>query len=102
MNDIATLLGTKNKREQAERIANLQQALQVQPVDLIVRFDPRVSGVVDMAAIGGQLNAEQIRIVLNAALETLRQVELKAAKELSTDERQDGVRMEERKEQDEG
>ena len=40
MNDIAQLLGTKDKKEQGHRIENLQQALQVQPVDLIVRFDP--------------------------------------------------------------
>ena len=91
MNDIAQLLGTKDKKEQGQRIANLQQALQVQPVDLIVRFDPRVGQVVDMAAIGGQLNAEQIRIVLNAALEALRQLELKAATELSASKEEENA-----------
>ena len=43
MNDIAQLLGTKDKKEQARRIGNLQQAVQVQPVDLMIRFDPRTA-----------------------------------------------------------
>ena len=64
MNDIANLLGTKDKKEQARRIENLQQAIQLQPVELIIRYDPRVGQVVEMAAIGGQFNADQIRIIL--------------------------------------
>ena len=53
MNDIAKLLGTKNKKEQAQRVEDLQQAVAIQPVDLIVRYDPRVNQVIGMAAIGG-------------------------------------------------
>ena len=89
MNDIANLLGTKDKKEQARRIETLQQAVQIQPVDLIIRFDPRTSSVVDLAAVGGQINANQIRLILRATEETVRQLELQAAKQLPTSESQE-------------
>ncbi len=83
MNDIANLLGTKDKKEQAKRIENLQQALSIQPVDLIVRFDPRVKQIVDMAAIGGQWKPTKSGLSSTPHWKTLRQLELKAATELS-------------------
>lgn len=93
MNDIAKLLGTKNKKEQVQRVEALQQAVAIQPVDLIVRYDPRVNQVTGITAIGDRLTPDQIRIILQATEELLRKSEIEAAK-LSTSE--------EEKEQDEG
>ena len=89
MNDIAQLLGTKDKKEQARRIGNLQQAAQVQPVDLMIRFDPLTNQVTGFTALGGQLNADQIRIILRATEEAVRTAELQAAKQLPTSESQE-------------
>ena len=91
MNDIANLLGTKDKKEQARRIENLQQAVTIQPVDLIMRYDPRINQITDMAAVGGKLGADQIRIILRAAEEMLRQLELKAATELSASKEEENA-----------
>ena len=77
--DIEVLLGTKKASEQAERVKQIITMATAPVIDLIVRYDPR-GDMVGITVIGGELQADDIHKILNAATEMLHKKELEAAK----------------------
>ena len=65
------LLGTGNRKEQAERVAGLLQVASAPVIDVIVRFDGRVKSVVDVLVVGGSADFQSVYKILEQARQVL-------------------------------
>jgi len=75
--DLADLLKTKKRDEQAARVAELLQAANAPVVDVVIRYDDRVRQVRGVTVIGSdQMTYDQARAILNGALEYVRRQEM--------------------------
>lgn len=89
--DLAELLGTKNRDEQAAKVQALLNAAQAPVIDLVIRFDARTNRIT-LAAIGGRLAPELVYYLLEQARAKLRAEEL-AALEKKGEEKGDSAKV---------
>lgn len=81
-NEIAELLGTKDKDEQEKIIKALIQAAQAPVIDIVIRYDARVDQM-GIQFIGGDIPLVLAKRVLAAAQENLHQQELQATAQMA-------------------
>jgi hypothetical protein len=80
MNELAQVLNTKDRKEQAARVKTLLQAAQAPVVDLIIRFDGR-TGQLAIKTIGPDMPVAAVYKLLDSAREVLHNVEVNSLKE---------------------
>lgn len=75
--DLADLLKTKKRDEQAARVEDLIRMANAPVVDMVVRYDGRGRQVTGVTVIGSdRLTYDDARAILNGALEYIRRQEL--------------------------
>lgn len=79
MPKIHELLGTKNRKDQEQRVQQLLNSVNNPVVDVIVRFDPRYQEPIIVEVIGGTITFVQAQRILDGAKEVLRMREVKAS-----------------------
>jgi len=77
---IHELLGTKNKKEQAERITALMGQINAPVLDLIIRFDGRTNQV-GISIVGPDFQLRTLYAMLDAARDMLKKQEYEALEE---------------------
>ena len=80
-NELAELLGTSDRDEQAARLKRL---LTAPVIDVVIRVDGRVDQVTGVTVIGGNLPPEVLYRVLDQVRDQVRQAELQAAAQAAT------------------
>ncbi len=75
--DLAGLLGSKIREEQAQRVQELIGAAKAPVIDLVIRYDGRTSQVT-LAAIGGRLAPDVVYFLLEQARAKIRAEEMAA------------------------
>jgi len=76
--NIAEMLGTKNKKEQEEKIAKLIKALNMPVIDVVIRFDP-IPDQVGVTVIGGNLGFDVANHILDLVRKDLQKQEITAS-----------------------
>jgi selenophosphate synthetase-related protein len=72
------LLGTKNKKEQAEVIKAMQRALQMPVIDMVIRFDAAADQVI-ISIIGGRVAFDAANHILDLARKEIHRQEVIAS-----------------------
>lgn len=79
--NLAEMLGTKNKKEQAEKVAQLLRIVNMPIIDVVIRFDPIVDQV-DVRIIGGNIGFDVAHHILDLTRKHIQQDEVKASIDL--------------------
>jgi len=64
---LSDLLGTRNPKEQAEKVEALINTVQAPVADLVIRFDGRIGQVVQVSVIGPQVVLDDALAILEGA-----------------------------------
>lgn len=65
------LLETRNRNEQAEKVAALLKTAQAPVIDLVIRYDGRIKMVVDVLPVGGNIPLNDGLAILEGARQFL-------------------------------
>lgn len=76
--NLSDLLGTKNKKEQAEKVGQMIRALNMPVIDMVIRYDG-MADQVNVSILGGNLSFEVAHRILDLARKNLQQEEVKAS-----------------------
>ena len=76
--NIAEMLGTKNKKEQEEKVAKLIKALNMPVIDVVIRYDP-IPDQVGVTVIGGNLGFDVANHILDLVRKDLQRQEIIAS-----------------------
>jgi len=75
---LAELLGTKNKKEQEQKVQNLLRAVQMPVIDMVIRYDG-VADQVNVMILGGNVAFEVAHRILDLARKEIQRDEVKAS-----------------------